>query len=170
MLVRALLQAGLDTTINSLAAAVHALALFPQEFAKLRENPSLAKSAFDEAIRFESPVQTFFRTATRAATLGGVPVQEGDKVLMFLGAANRDPRRWPEPDRYDISLRQSGHVGFGAGIHACVGQLIAKMEGELILTSLARRAKSIELAGAPRRHYNNTIRSWATLPISIVAA
>jgi hypothetical protein len=170
MLVRALLQAGLDTTINSIAAAVHALAVFPGEFAELHANPALARSAFDEAIRFESPVQTFFRTATRPAMLGGVPVQEGDKVLMFLGAANRDPRKWPEPDRYDISRRQPGHVGFGAGIHACVGQLIAKMEGELVLAALARRVKAIELAAEPRRHYNNTIRGWSELPVSVVPA
>src|SRR5262249_28750931 len=130
MLVRALLQAGLDTTVNSLAAAVHALAIFPDEWAKLRAAPSLAKNAFDEAIRFESRVQTFFRTATRSTLLGGVPVNEGAKVLLFLGAANRDPRKWNDPDRYDITRGQLGHVGFGAGIHACVGQLLAKMEGE----------------------------------------
>jgi cytochrome P450 len=170
MLVRAMLQAGLDTTINSLSAALHAMATHPAEWIKLRADPSLAKNAFEEAIRFESPVQTFFRTATRDTELGGVPIAEGDKILMFLGAANRDPRQWKDPDRYDISRKLIGHVGFGAGIHACVGQLLAKMEGELVLSALARRAKVLRLTGEPRRHYNNTLRSFASLPLEIVAA
>jgi cytochrome P450 len=167
MLVRALLQAGLDTTVNSLAAALHALATFPDEWTKLHADPSLARSAFEEAIRFESPVQTFFRTATKSTRLGGAPVAEGDKVLLFLGAANRDARKWEDPDRYLITRRQLGHVGFGAGIHACVGQLLAKMEGEIVLGLLARRVRAIELAGEARRHYNNTIRGWASMPVRV---
>jgi cytochrome P450 len=167
MLVRALLQAGLDTTVNSLAAAVHALASFPEEWNKLRANPGLAKNAFDEAIRYESPVQTFFRTVARNTVLSGANLEEGAKVLLFLGAANRDPRKWDEPCRYLITRRQLGHVGFGAGIHGCVGQLLAKMEGEVLLNQLARRAKSITLAAPPLRHYNNTIRGWSSMPIAI---
>jgi len=170
MLVRALLQAGLDTTINSLAAAINALARFPAEFDRLRASPDLARNAFEEAVRFESPVQTFFRTATRDTELEGVPVREGDKILMFLGAANRDPRAWDEPDRYDIGRRTTSHVGFGAGIHSCVGRLIARMEGEAVLTALARRARRIAIAGDPVRHYNNTIRSWSSLPVKVVPA
>lgn len=170
MLVRALLQAGLDTTINSIAAAVHALARFPAEFDRLRASPELARNAFEEAVRFESPVQTFFRTATRTTELGGLPVREGDKILMFLGAANRDPDAWDEPDRYDIGRRTTNHVGFGAGIHSCVGRLLARMEGEAVLTALASRARRIAIAGEPMRHYNNTIRSWSSLPVEVVAA
>ncbi|MBY8822592.1 cytochrome P450 [Sphingomonas colocasiae] len=170
MLVRALLQAGLDTTINSLAAALHALARFPAEFDRLRASPDLAKNAFEEAVRFESPVQTFFRTVTRPAELGGLPVRAGDKILMFLGAANRDSHAWDAPDRYDIGRRITHHVGFGAGIHGCVGRLLARMEGEAVLTALARRARRILLAGEPVRHYNNTIRSWSSLPMELVPA
>ena len=156
MLVRALLQAGLDTTVNSLAAALHALATYPEEWAKLRADPGLAKSAFDEAIRFESPVQTFFRTCTRPAVLGGIPVAEGAKVLMFLGAANRDPRKWTEPDRYLITRKQPGHVGFG-GSTPCVGQLLAKMEGEVVLGALARRQAPLRWRG--KLSDTTTIRS-----------
>ncbi len=170
MLVRALLQAGLDTTINSIAAAVHALARFPAEFDRLRASPELARNAFEEAVRFESPVQTFFRTATRTTELGGLPVREGDKILMFLAAANRDPDAWDEPDRYDIGRRTTNHVGFGAGIHSCVGRLLARMEGEAVLAALASRARRIAIAGEPMRHYNNTIRSWSSLPVEVVAA
>jgi 4-methoxybenzoate monooxygenase (O-demethylating) len=167
MLVRALLQAGLDTTVNSLAAALHALATFPQEWEKLRSDPGLAKSAFEEAIRFESPVQTFFRTAARSVQLGGTSVNSGAKVLLFLGAANRDGRKWDAPATYKITRRQTGHVGFGAGIHGCVGQLLAKMEGEILLSELARRVSTIRLAEAPTRHYNNTIRGWSCMPLSV---
>lgn len=169
-LVRSLLQAGLDTTINSLAASVHALACFPSEWAKLRANPGLARNAFEEAIRFQSPVQTFFRTATQDTEIEGVPVREGDKILMFLGAANRDPRMWENPDQYQITRKIIGHVGFGAGIHACVGQLLAKLEGEVMLTALAEKIRAIEIVGEPVRHYNNTVRGWERMPLQIAPA
>jgi cytochrome P450 len=170
MLVRALLQAGLDTTINSLSATLHALATHPGEWAKLHADPNLAKNAFEEGIRFGSPVQTFFRTATRETALGGIPVAEGDKVLMFLGAANRDPRKWENPERYDICRKVGGHVGFGAGIHACVGQVLARLEGELMLSALARRIREITLIAPPVLHYNNTLRSLESLQVSILPA
>lgn len=170
VLVRALLQAGLDTTINALGATLYCLARFPSEFDRLRADHKLAKAAFEEAIRFEAPVQTFFRTATRATTLGGTPLNEGDKVLMFLAAANRDPRQWDRPDVYDIGRRTIGHVGFGAGIHACVGQLLARMEGELVLTALARRVKTLRIAGTVERRYNNTLRGLASLPLEVELA
>lgn len=167
MLVRALLQAGLDTTINGLGATLHCLLQNPDQWRLLRDDPSLAKAAFDEAIRLESPVQTFFRTATQDTTLGEIAVNSGDKVLMFLGAANRDPRQWADPDRFDITRRTLGHVGFGAGIHACVGQLLSKLEADALLSTLARRVTSIEMTAPPERRYNNTLRGLATLPMEI---
>jgi cytochrome P450 len=167
MLVRALLQAGLDTTINGLGATLNALLRFPDQWAILREDPSLAKAAFDEAIRLESPVQTFFRTATRDTELGGVPVNAGDKILMFLGAANRDPRQWPDPDSYDIKRKTIGHVGFGAGIHACVGQLLSKLEAEALISTLARRVVSMSPTAAPVYRLNNTLRGLVSLPMEI---
>jgi cytochrome P450 len=170
LLVRALLQAGLDTTINALGATLYCLARFPAEWDKLRADPTLAKAAFEEAIRYESPVQTFFRTTTCATTLGGIPLGEGDKVLMFLAAANRDPRKWDRPDTYDIHRKTLGHVGFGAGIHACVGQLLARMEGELVLSALARRVKTLRIVGDVERRYNNTLRGLAHLPLEVELA
>ena len=123
--------------------------------------------AFEEAVRYETPVQTFFRTTTRPVELGGIAVGEGEKVLMFLGAANRDPRHWERPDDYDITRRTVGHVGFGSGIHQCVGQLLARLEGECVLSALARKAGSIEITGPPRRRYNNTLRALASLPVTV---
>lgn len=167
MLVRALLQAGLDTTINGLGATLYALLESPEQWQLLRRRPELAKAAFDEAIRLESPVQTFFRTAVRNTELDGIAVNAGDKILMFLGAANRDPRQWQEPDRYDITRRTIGHVGFGAGIHACVGQLLSKLEADALLSTFARRVTSITMTSPPKRRFNNTLRGLATLPMEI---
>ena len=169
MLVRSLLSAGIDTTVNGLGAAIYCLARFPEEFARLRSDPSLARNAFEEAIRFESPVQTFFRTTTRDVDIGGCGVGEGKKILMFLGAANRDPRRWADPDRYDITRKTSGHVGFGSGIHMCVGQLVARLEGEVMLAALARKVAAIEMSGPVKRRYNNTLRGLESLPITLTS-
>ena len=167
LLVRSLLSAGLDTTVNGLGAAIYCLARFPEELARLRRDPSLARNAFEEAVRFESPVQTFFRTTTRDVEISGYRVGEGEKVLMFLGAANRDPRRWEEPDRYDITRKTSGHVGFGSGIHMCVGQLVARLEGEVVLAALARKVAGLEITGPVKRRYNNTLRGLESLPVTI---
>jgi len=161
------LTAGVDTTVSGIGAAVYSLARFPEQFDRLRADPSLARSAFEEAVRFETPVQTFFRTTTRLVELGGIAVGEGEKVLMFLGAANRDPRHWERPDDYDITRRTVDHVGFGSGIHQCVGQLLARLEGECVLSALARKGGSLEITGLPRRRYNNTLRALASLPLTV---
>ena len=170
LLVRSLLTAGLDTTVHGMGAALLCLAQNPGEYARLRENPSLARAAFEEAVRLESPVQTFFRTTTRDAPLGTEIIPEGQKVLMFLGAANRDPRRFEDPARYDITRRTAGHVGFGNGIHLCVGALLARIEADALLTTLAARVRAMEPAGEPVRKHNNTLRGLAHLPLRLHAA
>ena len=166
IVARSLLTAGVDTTVSGLGAAVYCLAQFPEQFARLRAEPSLARAAFEEAVRYESPVQTFFRTTTRRADIGGISLDEGEKVLMFLGAANRDPRHWERPDDYDITRRTIGHVGFGSGIHQCVGQLLARLEGECVLSALARQVASIEITRPLRRRYTNPLRALASLPVT----
>jgi cytochrome P450 len=170
LLVRSLLSAGLDTTVHALGAALRCLALNPDQFAALRADPSKARAAFEEAVRLETPVQTFFRTTTRDAPLGGVTIPEGEKVLMLLGAANRDPRKWNEPDRYDIDRPTAGHVAFGAGVHMCVGQLLARLEGEALLAALARAFERIEPEGEPAPLLNNTLRGWTRMPMTAKAA
>ena len=94
---------------------------------------------------------------------------EGEKVLLFLAAANRDPRRWERPDVFDISRRAAGHMTFGTGIHGCVGQSVARLETEAILAALANRVESLELIAEPRRRLNNTLRGFDTLPLRITA-
>ena len=170
LLVRSLLSAGIDTTVNGIGAAIYCLARFPEQFAKLRSDPTLARNAFEEAVRYESPVQTFFRTTTREVEIGGHIIGEGEKVLMFLAAANRDPRRWQNPDSYDITRRTTGHVGYGSGIHMCVGQLVARLEGEVMLAALARKVGSIQIAGEVKRRSNNTLRGLESLPVRITGA
>jgi cytochrome P450 len=167
LLVRSLLSAGLDTTVAGLGAAIHCLARFPDQFQRLRDEPGLARAAFEEAIRLESPVQQFFRTSTRETNVGGTAIGEGEKVLLFFGAANRDPRRWECPDTYDITRNNAGHVGFGAGIHNCVGQVLARLEGEVVLTALARKAQSIMITGHAKYRFNNSLRALKSLPVRL---
>ena len=168
--VRSLLTAGVDTTVHGISAVLYAFATNPDQWQRVRKDPSLARVAFDEAVRWESPVQTFFRTATTDVRVGDVVIPEGRKILMFLAAANRDPRRWADPDRFDLSRDPSGHVGFGMGIHQCVGQHVARLEAESIVTALARRVRTIELDGPTVRHHNNTLRAWESIPVRMTPA
>lgn len=167
LLVRSLLSAGVDTTVHGLGNAMFCFATHPDQWAKVHADPGLARHAFEEVVRFESPVQTFFRTTTNDVDVEGVRIPEGEKVLLFLAAANRDPRRWEDPDRFDVSRKASGHVGFGSGIHACVGQMLARLEADALLGALARRVEAIELDGEPELKLNNTLRGLAHLPVRV---
>lgn len=167
LIVRSLLSAGVDTTVLGIGAVLAAFATHPAEWERLRAHPELARVAFDEAIRLESPVQTFFRTATHPVMVGEHIVPDGKKILMFLGSANRDPRRWSDPDVFDLHRDPSGHVGFGMGIHQCVGQHVARLEAEAVLVALARRFPRLDADSTPRRHHNNTLRAWDRFPIML---
>jgi cytochrome P450 len=170
MLVRSFLSAGVDTTVNGIGNALLCLAEHPEQYAKLHADPTLARPAFEEVLRYESAVQTFFRTASRDTTVAGVAIANDSKVLTFLAAANRDHRKWPDPHRFDIERRPVGHMAFGSGIHGCVGQVVARLEGEVVLAALAKRVRRIELAGTPTRRLNNTLRALASLPLRLVPA
>jgi cytochrome P450 len=168
MLVRSFLSAGIDTTVYGLGNALYCMARYPEQWRTLREKPNLIRGAFEEVLRFEAPVQTFFRTTTRPVEVAGVQLGEGEKVLLFLAAANRDPRRWDRPDTFDVTRRAAGHMTFGTGIHGCVGQAVARLETEAILTALASRVASFELTGEPEWRLNNTLRGFDTLPLRVV--
>ena len=170
LLVRSLLSAGVDTTVHALGNAIFCFATHPAQWAALHADPGHARAAFEEALRLESAVQTFFRTTTREVEVDGVTIPEGEKVLLFLAAANRDPRHWDEPDRFDIARKATSHLGFGTGIHACVGRAIARLEGEVLLGALARRVEAIELAGLPELKLNNTLRGFERLPVRATPA
>ena len=170
LLVRSFLSAGVDTTVNGLGNALYALAHHPDAYATLQADPSLARPAFEEALRWESAVQTFFRTTAVDTQIAGHAIPADTKVLCMLAAANRDHRKWPDPERYDIQRRPSGHMAMGTGIHGCVGQAVARLEGELVLSAVARKVKRIEPAGTHTRRLNNTLRAFATLPLRLVPA
>lgn len=165
LLVRSFLSAGIDTTVHAIGNALLCFAENPGEWQKLRQEPSRVRIAFEEVMRFETPFQCYFRTTTRPADIAGIPIDEGEKIYVSIAAANRDPRKWEEPARFNINRRVAGHVGFGAGIHACVGNMIARMEIEALLTAMVERVASIELAGEPERLMHNTLRAVAKLPV-----
>lgn len=170
LLVRSFLTAGVDTTVNGLGNMIYCFLNAPDQWDRLRADPKLARQAFEEVLRFESPVQTFFRTTTTNVELGGIEIGAGEKVLCFLAAANRDPERWERPGEFDISRRASGHLGFGTGIHGCVGQAVARMEAECVLSAMTRRIKALKPAGEPVRRLNNTLRGLASLPMRVEPA
>jgi cytochrome P450 len=167
MLVRSFLSAGIDTTVYGLGNALYCLARYPEQWKALRENPALIRGAFEEVLRFEAPVQSFFRTTTKAVDVSGIRLGDGEKVLLLFAAANRDPRRWDMPDTFDVKRRATGHMTFGTGIHGCVGQAVARLETEAILGALVRRVATIELTAEPKRRLNNTLRGFDTLPLRV---
>lgn len=112
-LVRSLFSAGVDTTVSGLAFAVLNFARHPEQWELLRGDPALARTAFEETIRLESPVIGFYRTATTEVTIGDTSVPAGAKVLVFYAGANRDPHQFPDPDRFDIRRKVTGHLGYG---------------------------------------------------------
>ncbi len=167
LLIRSFLTAGVDTTVNGLGNMLLTFARHPDQWTVLKNDPSLARSAFDEVIRFESPIQTFFRTTTKPVTIDDVVIGPDEKVLLSFGAANRDPRRWQDPDRFDITRDTKGHLAFGTGVHGCVGQMLARLEAEALLTALVARVRSIELAGEPQVTLSNTARGFASIPLTL---
>ncbi|MCB2065692.1 MAG: cytochrome P450 [Erythrobacter sp.] len=169
-LVRSFLTAGVDTTVNGIANLVHAFACFPAEWDKLRADRSLAKRAIEESLRWGGVVQTFFRTTSRDVDIAGGTIPEGSKVLLFLAAANRDPRKWDNPDRFDISRNAGGHVGFGFGIHQCLGQMVARLEMEAVLDALIPRVAAIRATGPAQIRLNNTLHALASVPVELVPA
>lgn len=169
-LVRSFLTAGVDTTVNGIGNMIYAFTRFPGEWERLRANPSLAKRAFEESLRWGGTVQTFFRTTSREVEVAGAVIPKGAKVLLFLAAANRDPRQWADAERFDIGRSASGHVGFGFGIHQCLGQMVARMEAEAVLDALIPRIAEIRAAGEAVPRLNNTLRAFASIPVEVVAA
>ena len=167
MLVRTFLSAGIDTTIFGLQFTFQGLAESPQAWAALRDDPQLARKAFEEGLRWNAPSPYIGRTAAHDTTLGDAKVLAGEKVIMNLAAANRDPRRWENPGKYDLERDTSGHLAFGTGVHGCVGQMMARMEATCLLKALANRVRTIEPAGAPVRFYSNWLRGFESQPMSV---
>ena len=161
------LAPSLDTTVSAIGNAVWLFATHPDQWRLLREEPDRMKAAFNEVLRIESPISCFTRVARTAADVGGTEVAAGSRVLVSFASANRDERRWDDPERFDITRESAGQLAFGHGEHTCVGMGLARLEGAAVLTALAERVGRIELAGTPVRKRNNLIRSFASLPVSV---
>ena len=170
MLVRTLLSAGLDTTVFTLCNAMLSFSRHPEQWAHVHANPAMARQALEEVLRYESTFHSFYRTTTREVEVAGVRMPNEQKVCVFIGSANRDPRRWPDADKFDVTRRAAGNLSFGTGIHGCAGQMIARLEGEIVLTALAKRVKRFHLEGQPVIHYNNSVRGYTSMPVSVEAA
>ena len=166
MLVRSLLSAGVDTTVTGIGSAIWCLANNPAEFERLKADPKLARPAFEETLRLTSPVHSFCRTANLDSDVSGVKIATGTKILCVLGSANLDDQEWPEPDRFDISRMPGGHLALGTGVHACVGQVLARAELEAVLTAVANKVDGIELAGEAVWRPNNAIHALDRLPVT----
>ena len=169
MLVRSFLSAGVDTTVTGIGNALWCFARNPEQWDRLKAEPKLARPAFEEVLRYTSPVHTFARTAGHDTEIAGFPVPEGSKIICVLGAANTDPDKWGDPEIFRIDRRPQGHMAFGAGIHGCVGQNIARGELEALLSAMIEQVDRIEPAGPPVWRPNNAIHALDRLPLKFIA-
>jgi cytochrome P450 len=165
------LAAGHETTGNLIGNAVLALFDHPDERRRVREQPDLLRVAVEEMLRFVGPVmQPTLRVASEDVKLGEVVIPEGSIVVAMLAAANRDPRRFPEADRFDVTREDNPHLAFGHGIHFCLGAPLARMEAETAIGSLLRRFPDMALACAraeiPWRP-SALLRGPAALPVRL---
>jgi 4-methoxybenzoate monooxygenase (O-demethylating) len=167
LLVRVFLTAALDTTIYGIGMALFAFATHPEQWRALSEDPKLTRAAFSEVLRYNAPSPFIGRTTTEAIDLDGVQIGADEKVILFVAAANRDPRHWERPDEFDIRRKPSGQLAFGAGIHGCVGQMVARLEADVVLRALVRRVKRITLDGQPKLKLTNWLRGYEYLPVKV---
>lgn len=163
------LAPSLDTTISAIGNAMWLFATHPDQWQLLRAEPHRVKAAFNEALRMESPISCFTRVARVATDVGGVEVPADARLLLSFASANRDERRWDDPDRFDITRESAGQIAFGHGEHACVGMGLARLEGASVLSALVERVATIELDGEPIRKPNNLIRSFESIPVRITS-
>jgi cytochrome P450 len=171
-LVRTLYSAGSDTTIFSIGKTLRALAEFPEQYQLLRSNPEeYATPAFEEGIRYDNPARFTRRRATGPVDVDGVELPAEAKILLMHMPGGRDPRRWENPETYDITRDVVGrHLGLGVGVHACAGARVTRLEGVSLLSALARQVASIELAGEPEMTTNMAVHGHETLPLRLVPA
>jgi cytochrome P450 len=161
----ALASAGHDTTSATAAGAVLAFIENPQQWRRLRADPSLLASAVDEIIRWVSPVKHFMRTATRDYTLRGRPIRAGDSLMMCYPSANRDEDLFEDPFSFRIDRQPNRHLGFGYGAHACLGMFLAKIELQALLRELLARVECFELAGLPSWQETSFVGGLQQLPV-----
>lgn len=159
-----LLIAGHETTMNLIGNGTLALLRHPEQLARLRDDPALAPAAVEELLRFDSPVQLVVRFTSEQLELGGRTIPKGARIMLLLGAANRDPARFADPDVLDLGRGDRGHLSFGGGPHFCLGNALARMEAEVVLPALLRRFPDLRLLDEDPQHRGTmTLRGLETL-------
>ncbi len=162
-----LLVAGHETTVNLIGNGSLALLRHPDQLRRLREDPGLIVTAVEELLRFDGPVQRTARIPSEDVTIGGKTIGKGEMVMPFIGAADRDPAQFPDPDRLDIGRTENRHIAFGWGIHFCIGAPLARVEGQIAINTLLRRMPKLALATAEPQHRQSlTLRGLTSLPVS----
>ena len=162
-----LLVAGHETTVNLLSNGTLALLRNPDQLRRLRENPALIGTAVEELLRYDGPVQRTARIPSEDITIAGRKIAAGEMVMPFLGAADRDPAQFPEPDRLDIGRKDNRHIAFGLGIHFCLGAPLARIEGQIAINTLVQRFPKLDLATeTPEFRQSLTLRGLKSLPLS----
>lgn len=162
-----LLIAGFETTIGLIGNGLHALAHHPDELEKLRARPGLAASAVEECLRFDGPIPTTMRVLHADAEFGGHEIPKDTEVWALLAAANRDPERFPDPDRFDVERDPNPHLAFGGGVHLCLGAHLARMEGQEAIGRLATRTRQLEPEYDEVTWGPSLFRVPATLPMRV---
>ncbi len=170
LLTLTMLSAGADTTVLTMATAIRGFCEFPDQWRLLREKPSLLRNAFDESLRWDSPSRMAGRIAKRDVEIEGMVIPEGTRCGLMFAAANRDPRKWEDPDRFDIQRDLKGQLGWGYGIHSCVGRTLAQLEAEALLGALIKTVDRFEAAGDPEWWITTIGHGPVKLPIRIHAA
>lgn len=159
----------LDTTIFATTHLLHQLGSNPDQWRALKADPDLIPNAIEECVRLESPIRGFTRLTTANCTISGTDLAGGTRVLLLYASANRDDRRWHDPDRFDIARDTAGHLGFGAGRHSCAGMHLARLEIQSLLRALVTRVETIEI-GLPAYAANNLLRGIERLPCTLLPA
>jgi pimeloyl-[acyl-carrier protein] synthase len=159
--------AGHETTVNLIGNGTLALLRHPDQLARIQSDPGLVANAIEELLRYDSPVQRTARITTAEVELAGHRLDKGTMVVTALGAANRDPAQFPEPDRLDLTRRDVRHISFGFGIHFCLGAPLARVEGQLALGTLLRRAPGLTLAEtSPEWRESSVLRGLKRLRVT----
>jgi cytochrome P450 len=162
-----LLIAGHETTANLIGNGTLALLRHPEELRRLREEPGLIASAVEELLRYDGPVQRTARIPSEDVAIGGRTIPAGDMVMPFIGAADRDPAQFPDPDRLDLGRSDNRHIAFGWGIHFCLGAPLARVEGQIAIGALVRRLPKLALAtDRPAFRQSLTLRGLSALPVA----
>jgi hypothetical protein len=162
-----ILNAGHETTTNLIGNGVDLLLRNPSALRELRAGPALIGTAVEEFLRLESSNQLGNRRAARDTELGGVPMPTGTYVHIGIGAANRDPAQFPDPDRLDVRRQPNRHLAFGTGIHACAGMWLARMEGQVAIGRLVQRFATIERDSAFVRGGRARFRGFLSYPVRV---